>query len=485
MVDARESAQLETDVLIMGAGLAGYSAALAAAEEGAEVIIVEKTDAPGGSTVMSGGSMAFAGTDMQRNAGIDDSAERLRADLLKVGFERNDLDLVDLYVSRQLKTYEWMKSIGVEFVAVSLSGGQSAPRSHTPIVQDMIDLMDQRATDDSNITVIRNAPAVRLLTDQSVGCHPVSPRVCGAVVAHEGKERPVTARKGTILATGGFLHNKTLMRAFSPTAELVTAINAESHEGDGLKFGLSVGSGLADMGTVVSATFGVVEGDGRPIFLHAMYQGAIIVDSTGSRFIDESQSYRTLGKECLATGRTVTFQIFDSRIFAQSIPGKLNNDFEAGLAGGYAVKAESLEELAEAIGVDPDALLTTVNRYNDGVHRNEDSDFGRTSQGGGAGELVKIEEGPFYAIRSLVGSAGTMGGLTVDESMRVRDVYGEPIDGLFAAGEVIGGLHGGGYMSGTALGKAAIFGRVAGQTSASLSRSDLGERANASPVAGS
>ncbi len=457
---------MDTDVLVIGGGISGYSAALSAVEAGAEVILVEKTGASGGSAVLSGGSFAFAGTDMQRDAGIDDSPERLRADLFAVGQDRNDPALVDLYVSNQLDAYDWMKSLGVEFLAVSLSGAQSAPRSHTPDVHAMFAVLEQRAAEAPGFRVLHDAPARRLLTEAGNGCTSTVPSVCGALVDVEGQQRQVRTRRGVVLAAGGFSWSKALLGAFAPKSLLATPIANQGGDGDGLRFGMAVGAGLADMATA-GPTFGMATSDsGKPIFLQVMYRGGIIVDPSGRRFVDESISYKKLGLACVDREYPVTYQIYDSRIQAQSIPGKMVNDFEAGLAGGYVRCADTIEELAKLIDVDPDTLRATVDRYNEGARQGVDPDFGRSSLGGGAGELVTLDAPPYYAIPSTLALAGTQGGITVGTSMQVRNVYGEPIPHLFASGETVGGFHGAGYMSGTMLGKGVIFGRVAGQSAA-------------------
>jgi len=466
-MEAADETTLDTEVLVIGGGISGYSAALAAAEAGSEVLLVEKTGAAGGSAVLSGGSFAFADTDMQRDEGIDDSAERLRDDILRSGLERNDRELVDLYVANQLDAYTWMKSIGIEFLTVSLSGGQTVPRSHSPNVHDMFEVLERRASEQEMLRVLKNAPAVRLLTDSGTpgGCSPDVARVCGALVGVDGHQHKVVARSGTILATGGFTRNKSLLGVFAPKAELATPISAESHDGDGLRFGMSVGAGLADMGTI-APTFGMATGTGRPIFLHAIYRGGIVVDPKGRRFVDESRSYKQLARVCLELDVPLSFQIFDARIMAQSIPGKMNNDFAAGLEAGYVRTAETIEGLANVIDIDPSTLSATVADYNDGARQGIDPEFGRSSLGGGAGALVTLDEAPYFAIPSLIAQAGTLGGITVDTSMRVRNVYGDVVPQLFAAGEVVGGFHGGGYVSGTSLGKSVIFGRIAGRAAA-------------------
>lgn len=232
---------------------------------------------------------------------------------------------------------------------------------------------------------------------------------------------------------------------------------------------MSVGAGLADMSEIrptFGASAGAPHGPEKAIFLHAMYRGGIIVDAHGARFVDESLPYKDLGKAFLEGHYSIAFQIFDSAIFEQSIRGKMNNDYETAFENGYLRSAATVEELAATLGIEPGVLRATVDDYNAAARGGIDRDFGRSSLGGGVGELVPLEKGPFYAFPSTNVVAGTPGGLTVSTSMQVRNVFGDPIPGLFAAGEAVGGLHGSGYMSGTMLGPAVTFGRIAGRSAA-------------------
>ncbi|MGW6336720.1 FAD-dependent oxidoreductase [Nocardia rhamnosiphila] len=461
----------ETNVLVIGGGLAGYSTALSAAETGAQVLIVEKTAEPGGSTLLSGGSFAFAGTDMQEAYGIEDSPAQLKEDLLSIGKHRNDEALVDVYVAHQLDAYQWMKDIGIEFMSVSLSGGMSVARAHTPQINRAFSVLEKRVQDADGIRVLWQAPATRLLTESEVGRTTLGPRVCGAVIEFEGSEHEVHASSGTVIASGGYTRNSVLRRAFAPSSETASPISAESHQGDGIRLGMSVGAGLADMSEIrptFGASAGALYGPDKAIFLHAMYRGGIIVDPHGARFVDESLPYKDLGAAQLDGNYPIAYQIFDSRIMSESIRGKMNNDYAGALEQGYLRSADTIEGLAPQIGMKPAALRASVERYNADVPGGTDQDFGRTSLGGGVGALIAVNRPPYYAFPSRVVIAGTPGGLTVSTSMQVRNVFGEPVAHLYAAGEVVGGLHGAGYMSGTMLGPAVTFGRIAGRSAATV-----------------
>jgi fumarate reductase flavoprotein subunit len=249
----------------------------------------------------------------------------------------------------------------------------------------------------------------------------------------------------------------------------------------------SLGADLVDMAWI-NGTFGMSinrypERDpgpaDQPVLRLAMYRGAIAVNRDGERFVDESLSYKVIGERCLEQPQGIAFQVFDDKIMSQSVPAPNSNDYRGALELGLIRQADSIAGLAECIGLDGTALERTVRRYNEDAASGLDGVFGRRSLGNGWGTLTAIDTPPYYVYPCTTAVLGTYCGLRVDRDMRVLDVYGEPIDGLYAAGEIVGGFHGAGYMSGTALGKAAIFGLVAGEQAARQVRlpwERLGER---------
>jgi fumarate reductase flavoprotein subunit len=195
--------------------------------------------------------------------------------------------------------------------------------------------------------------------------------------------------------------------------------------------------------------------------LTANYMGAIIVNSDGKRFVDESLSYKTLGAACLAQPGGLGFEIFDASVRERSHPGVPLNDIGFLEELGHVHRADTLEGLAAAAGIDADALAETVAAYTRAVSGEEPDAFGRTGLVNGTGELVPVLEPPFYAYPAKTLMTSTYCGLTITPEARVKDVTGQVIDGLFAVGEVTGGFHGAAYMTGTSLGKGAVFGRIA------------------------
>ncbi|NLB47436.1 MAG: FAD-binding protein, partial [Microbacteriaceae bacterium] len=195
--------------------------------------------------------------------------------------------------------------------------------------------------------------------------------------------------------------------------------------------------------------------------LTAFYMGATIVNERGERFIDESDSYKTLGAACLQQPDGMGYQIFDADIRAQSQPGVPLSDIDHLEAKGRLFVAETLNELAELAGIDPRGLVDTVAAYNRVVDGEQGDSIGRTHLCNGVGELTRIDRAPFYAYPAKTLMTSTYAGLTVTPDAEVLRADGEVIAGLYAAGEVVGGFHGAAYMTGAALGKALIFGRVA------------------------
>jgi fumarate reductase flavoprotein subunit len=447
----------EFDVIVIGGGLAGHCAALAAAEEGATAALLEKEQRTGGSTALSGGFFAFADTPLQRARGIADSNDLLYDDLRKVGGPATDPALLRAYVDGQRELHDWLLERGAAFPAVERSAGQSVPRSHQGDIGRILDLIASRAAATGRVTLRTGAAARRLLRDGNEG------RVTG-VRTDAGT---IAARGGVVLATGGFSRSEELLREFAPNQAKALRIGGAGNVGDGLRMAWRLGAGLRDM-SFVKGTFGThpTTGTEKHEILLGFYMGAIVVNRLGRRFIDESASYKLLGDACLAQPDALAFQIFDQNILDRSEPDVPLFDIKPALERGLVVRAETPEELARLCGIDPAALADTLRRYNAGVDAGRDPEFGRDGICNHSGALVRIDQPPFYAYPSTSVVLATYCGLTVTPEAEVLDVFAERIDGLYAAGEITGGFHGTAYMTGTSLGKAALFGRVAGRNAA-------------------
>lgn len=446
------------DVLVLGAGQAGLTAAVSAAQAGARVLILEKRDIIGGSTAMSSGLTAYAGTDEQAALGITDDVDEMRRDILAVGQHRSDPSLVDAYCREQLDTYRWLKSLGVEYTSVHAASGQSVPRSHSTDPSRMVETLLRRA-EELGCELLHEVRAVELLVEDEA--------VTGVRVEVHGRIIDVPAA-AVVLATGGFSRNLDLLDRFAP--HMVHAVHggAPGSEGDGLLMAWRIGADFRDT-PYIKGTFGIYPDDdpresGTGIL--AVYKGAIAVNLQGRRFTDESAPYKVIGDACLAQPGHVAFQVFDQNVMDQDDPHVEIYWFSGRLATGLLEVADSLADLAHRIGIPAEALIETVQAYNSAVDGGAPDPFGRTCLSGSVGRPTRIERGPFYAHRSTASVLATYCGVTIDARTRVHNVFGEVIPGLFAAGEVTGGFHGNGYVTGTSVGKAGVFGRIAGAEAA-------------------
>lgn len=437
------------DLLVLGSGIAGQTTATAAAEAGLDVILVEKMDRLGGSTVMSGGWFAFSGTDEQREEGIEDSADLFLADMLDVGLHRNDVTLLHRYLERQERTYRWLKAHGVQIRETEVSSGQSAKRSHNTAIVEVMERLhaDFEAAGGTTLLECRGR---RLRVDDG--------EVVGADVQSPEDLFSIRARLGVVLATGGFSRSGALLDIFAPEQRAALPFGGRGNTGDGLRMAWKLGADLADM-SAISGTYGShPDTADEHELLTAYYMGAIIVNRGGRRFVDESQSYKTLGRAVLDEQDGLGFQIFDRKVRAMSHRGIPLKDIDTLEEKGHVLSGHTLTELARIAGIDADGLVATVDRYNAAINAGAADEVGRTSLCQGFGELRTISDGPFYAYPAMSLMTSTYGGLKVTQDAEVVNVEGEVIPGLYAAGEVTGGFHGAAYMTGTSLGKGAVFG---------------------------
>lgn len=446
------------DLIILGGGLAGFCAACEAAESGARVLLLEKQAEFGGSTVLSSGYMAFAGTDMQERSGIRDSAESLVKDMIDVGGGVNDQEAVKVYGERQLETYHWLLRHGIEFRSLEAVSGHSVPRGHTIDPYQAIQALHRKIRDMPNVTLRLNAPAHRLLADEGG-------RIDRVVYEHAGERHTAWAGKGVIVTTGGFAKSEELLVQFAPHLKGALRIAGEGNTGDGLRMAWEHGAWVRDL-PYLSGTYGfhpsatgAVKSQGL-----AFYKGGIIVNQEGRRFVNESISYKQIGNAALRQEDGISYQIWDQTVMDQAVADDPLFDLEMLRRRRLLYVADTLEELADCIDVDPEVLIETITRYNGGIARGAEPDFGRKTLTHHYGTPTPIATPPFYAFESTVAMLATYAGIAVNASAQVLNAFGEIIPGLYAAGEVTGGFHGAGYMTGSSLGKCAVFGRIAART---------------------
>ena len=451
----------ETDVLVLGAGIAGHCAALAAADAGARVLLLEKSSQPGGSSAIAGGAFAFCGTDEQEAAGVSDSIEDFRNALLKTGKNKNNREMLETFLANQQDAYRFLRSQGIGFELL-MSSAPDTPRVHLTGTGRVVTQLHMKVQAHPGIDFFSKSAGARLVRNSESG------RVEACIVMFGDREAEIRVRGGIVLATGGFSRSAELLGVFAPELEFGVKHGGVANTGDGLIMACDLGAGQADLG-YVSGSFGgairnypdrTAKSDEIPPLIFAFQDAAIMVNKHGKRFVDEAQSYKALSSIGMAQPNGVAFQIFDETMMAASLGDTSVNNYQEALLGGYIKKAETIRGLAEAVGIDPDVLEKTVKTYNDGAAAGLDEQFGRTRG------LRPIDNPPYYVAATANAITSTYGGIAVDGRMSVVDWFGVPIDGLYAAGEVAGGLHGAGYYSASSLSSSATFGLEAGRNAA-------------------
>jgi fumarate reductase flavoprotein subunit len=460
-------AQDRWDVVVIGAGLAGHAAALSASEAGATVLLLEKMSDFGGDTLYSGGAFCFALTDEQVASNVVDSVESLRKDLTAAGPEKMRPDLIELYVSEQIDTYRWLKQLGLKFTGPLLSPGQSVPRSHSINMREMLDQLHRAFLSREGCSYLANAHVDKITRDGQDAA-----RVVHLNVGDDAFE--VKAERAVVLATGGFARNLDLLMRFAPELRPLKKLGGLGSTGDGLLMGMALGADIRDFGWLNGA-FGAILPkypaksaweDNDTQMLHGNYMGGIILNKAGRRFVNESLSYNKVGKACLDQPDAVCFQLFDQTVMDRSKPEPVARNAQGAFERGLILRTGSIREAATAMGLDPDVVEAEVAAYNSDVADGTDRAFNRQTIVNDQGKPHPLETAPFYIYACTTCLIGTYAGLVADDQMALIDVFGDPIPGIFVAGEVVGGFHGPAQVSGTGLGKASIFGRRAGLSAA-------------------
>ncbi len=434
------------DAVVVGGGLAGLAAVHRLAHAGLHVALVEKRARLGGSSALSGGWFALSGTELQRRSGVTDSGAVFLDDMVRTGEGYADVSLLRTLVERQEHAITAIGRADAWTDELKVSAGMSVARAHLVHIGRILGTLRAEAVD-AGATIRRGCAAEELLTD---GARVVGVR-CGAV--------ELGADAGVILASGGFSRSRELLDLFVPAQAAAMPYGGVGNTGDGLHMAGMLGAGLADIGQV-SGTYGQHPDatDDEHELLTANYLGAILVNARGERFADESASYKQLGAAVLAQPGRMAFQIFDATVRARSRPGVPLSDMERITELGHLVSAPSLEALEATLGLPEGSLRATVARYNGAVAAGTGDDFSRTGLVNGVGALEPITAAPFFAYAAVTAMTSTYGGLRVGVDGGVQRIDGSRIQGLYAAGEVVGGFHGASYMTGTALTKALVFG---------------------------
>ena len=492
----------EADVVIVGAGGAGMTAAMTASDAGKSVIILESQAMVGGNSVRSTGGMNAAKTvyqdenefaegagvekmlksaadnyadnefitslaatvaqqwaDYQANpVGYFDSVELMELDTMVGGKGINNPELVKTLVEGTAPAIDWLDENGMSLHNVAAFGGASVKRIHRPVNEEgkvvsvgayLIPLME-KACQDRGVEFILNTTADTILTDangQAVG-------VSGT--DKDGNTVTVNA-KAVILATGGFGANLDMVASYKPELKGFMTTNAPGIQGQGIAMATAIGAATVDMDQI--QIHPTVEANTAALITEGLRgDGAILVNANGERFTDEVSTRDKVSAAEIAQPGSFSWLIVDQAMADAS------NVIQGYITKGYTKQGATYEELAKEIEVDPATFAATMEKWNGCVEAKTDADFGRTSFAN------PLNTAPYYAIKVSAGVHHTMGGVVINSSTEVLKEDGSVIPGLFAAGEVTGGVHGANRLGGTAVADFVVFGRIAGASAAAFAK---------------
>lgn len=463
--EAKETVTMSTDVVVVGAGGAGLAAALTAAQNGADVVVLEKMAMVGGASSMAGGGTNATGSQWQQSYGIEDSPEAYFMDIMENGHFFSDARTLWLYANTQGAAFDWL--VAEDGAALPYVNSQPSPsaehtygRTFSPEGggAGVVSALQQKVTD-LGVEILLETPAQELMVTDGT--------VTGVkALAADGTPYEITANS-VILATGGYGANTDML------PETVTSLpyaGAVSATGDGLNMATAIGADAINLDKVNIQPHSIILPDGRGQHTFqgclAMYNktGSILVSDQGVRFVNEQGSANDIkaGMEQnehsylimdAASFETYAQTCIASHNFTQE---QLDQWLEAnGTSNPVFAHADSLEDLAAIVGIPSGALTETVERYNGFVSAGEDTDFGRKVS-------TAMGDGPYYAVEMNLRYYATLGGLHINDNMQVLDTDGQPIQGLYAAGEVVGGVVGDIYAPGSLFGWAMTSGHNAG-----------------------
>ena len=489
-----EDSAVDADVVIVGAGGAGMTAAITAAAEGKSVVIVESQPMVGGNSVRATGGMNAGKTVYQdenefgESAGVEktlktaaekyadnetitalaktvseqwaayqanptgyfDSVELMELDTMIGGKGINDPALVETLCSNSADAIDWLGEQGITLNSVSSAGGASVKRIHRPVNEEgkvvsvgayMVPLLEEDCQK-AGVQMMLNTTATEILTDDNGAA--VGIKATGA----SGETITINA-KAVILTSGGFGANMDMVVEYKPELKGFMTTNAPGILGQGIKMAQAIGADTVDMDQI--QIHPTVQYDSASLITEGLRgDGAVLINSEGKRFIDEVSTRDVVSAAEIAQPGSYSWLIIDQKMVDDS------SVIQGYIKKGYTFEGKTYEELAEQIGVDGATLAETMNTWNGYVEAKNDPDFGRTSF------ADKLDTAPYYAIKVTAGVHHTMGGLKINTNTEVLNENGEIIPGLFAAGEVTGGVHGANRLGGTAVSDFVVFGRIAG-----------------------
>ena len=465
------------DVVVVGGGFAGLAAAYAADEAGASVALVEKLSTTGGNSAINGGQYAAytskRAAELQEKFNlVPDTAEKHIEDTIKGGDSMSNPALVREMVYGAPVYFDLLLDNGLEIRdTLARPGGHYGYRTYVT--------KDQVGSDITNLQLemLKKTDAAIELETKMVEIYRTrddANRVVGVRVATEDGYKTIEAKKGVILATGGFSSNVQMRETQVPylTADLPTTNIKAASTGEGIYLAQAIGANTTQMSNIqrypwADPNTGVLDKYAVWPFTGPSY-GIIYVDYNGNRYVNEGDRRDVCANAAVNTGFVSTYAIFTEPIVSFAKP----EEIAEGVETGRILKADTIEELVEKINafevkgqhptVTAENLKATIEKHNSYIDSGVDPDFGKVM----ADTMVKIEEGPYYAIPQFPSVHHTMGGLVINTKTQVVDIYGQPIDGLYAAGEVTGGVHGTNRLGSNADADACSFGYISGHVAA-------------------
>ena len=489
-----EDSTVEADVVVVGAGGAGMTAAITAAGEGKSVVILESQSMVGGNSVRATGGMNAGKTVYQdenefgESAGVEktlktaaekyadnetitalaktvseqwaayqanptgyfDSVELMELDTMIGGKGINDPALVETLCSNSADAIDWLDEHGITLHSVSSFGGASVKRIHRPVDAEgktlsvgsyMIPLLQENC-DKAGVQTLLNTTATELLTDANGA-------VVGVKATGSTGETITVNAKAVVLTTGGFGANLDMVTEYKPELKGFMTTNAAGAQGQGIEMATAVGADTVDMDQI--QIHPTVEANTAALITEGLRgDGAVLINAEGKRFIDEVGTRDVVSAAEIAQTGSYSWLVVDqAMVDASSV-------IQGYIKKGYTVTGQTYEELAKAMGVDEAAFAETMKTWNGYVAAKNDPDFGRTSF------AKALDTAPYYAIKVTAGVHHTMGGLKINTNTEVLKADGSVIPGLFAAGEVTGGVHGANRLGGNAVADFTVFGRIAG-----------------------
>lgn len=441
-----------TDVVIIGSGATGLTAAITAHDKGAKVVVLEKMPITGGNSQLAAGGMNAAETRFQKEKGIQDTVDLMYEDTMKGGKNINDPALAGILAKNSAASVDWLTSIGADLSDIGRMGGARVNRTHRPsggaAVGAHITQVLRKNAENRKIDVRVNSRVVKILEDKSG-------RITGVLV--EGKHSKLYRidAKAVIIAAGGFSANPERVAFYQPAFKGMTSSNQPGATGDGMDLGTAAGGALVDAKEI--QIHPTVAAGSRILITEAVRgNGAILVNREGKRFVNELTTRDAASAAILAQTGKSAFLVFDETI------RKSLKQIEGYFHLKLVVSGETLADLATKLKMPPAELEATVAAYNKAFDEKNDAAFKRP-------DLPRpIRTAGYHAIEIMPGVHYTMGGLKINTDSQVMAKDGKPIPGLFAAGEGTGGVHGANRLGGNSISQTITFGRIAGESAAKL-----------------